>query len=209
MYSTVSGGPIGSEQVISTCGPRAGLIGLLIFPLLYTTPLALVTAELCTMYPVNGGFVVWVDKAFGPFWSFQMGVWQWFAGVLDSALYPVLALDTLKLMVPAVAKLGAFPLWCMKAGFAGLLILLALAGVKATGPAITVFNALSLIPFLVLVAVCIPQMDTANLHWGEQRSDITLASVGSLFSLLFWNYNGVHQVFVLRPFHGTEYGAES
>ena len=52
--------------------------------------------------------------------------------MLDSALYPVLALDTLKLMVPAVAKLGAFPLWCMTAGFAGL------AGVKATGPAITV-----------------------------------------------------------------------
>ena len=52
-------------------------------------------------------------------------------------------------------------------------------------------------------------MDTANLHWGEQRSNNTVASVGSLFSLLFWNYNGVHQVFVLRPFHGTEYGAES
>ena len=192
MYSTVSGGPIGSETVISIAGPLPGLIGLVAFPIFYTMPLALVTAELCTLYPDNGGFVVWTRAAFGPFWSLQMGCWQWLAGVVDNAAYPVLALDTLKLMVPALATLDPFYRWLIKAAFACALVLLALSGVRTIGPAITIFNLLSIVPFLVLAAVAFPKADPAI--WLERRESVDLAGVSNLFAILFWNYNGVHQV---------------
>jgi len=30
------------------------------------------TAELSSAMPVNGGYIVWLETAFGPFWGFQM-----------------------------------------------------------------------------------------------------------------------------------------
>lgn len=35
-------------------------------------PTALMTAELSTSMPENGGYVVWTKRAFGPFWGFQV-----------------------------------------------------------------------------------------------------------------------------------------
>jgi amino acid transporter len=32
-----------------------------------------VTAELATAFPENGGYVLWISAAFGPFWGFQEG----------------------------------------------------------------------------------------------------------------------------------------
>ncbi|GAU18049.1 hypothetical protein TSUD_51600 [Trifolium subterraneum] len=49
-----------------------------------------------TMFPENGGYVVWVSSALGPFWGFQLGWMKWLSGVIDNALYPVLFLDYLK-----------------------------------------------------------------------------------------------------------------
>ena len=36
-------------------------------------PMALTTAELTAAMPEDGGFVVWVERAFGRFWAFQEG----------------------------------------------------------------------------------------------------------------------------------------
>lgn len=45
------------------------------FPVqVWSVPEALITAELATAFPENGGYVVWVTAAFGEFWGFQ--VWR-------------------------------------------------------------------------------------------------------------------------------------
>lgn len=36
----------------------------------------------------DGGYVLWVDAAFGRFWGFLMGWVSWASGVVDNALYP-------------------------------------------------------------------------------------------------------------------------
>ncbi|KAJ1396939.1 putative polyamine transporter [Sesbania bispinosa] len=54
-----------------------------------------------TMFPENGGYVVWVSSALGPYWGFQLGWMKWLGGVIDNALYPVLFLDYLKSAIPA------------------------------------------------------------------------------------------------------------
>lgn len=38
----------------------------------WSVPEALITAELATAFPENGGYVVWVTAAFGEFWGFQV-----------------------------------------------------------------------------------------------------------------------------------------
>ena len=55
VFFNVSGGPLGSEEVISSCGPIIGLSTILVFACLYSVPQAMITAELSTAFPRNGG----------------------------------------------------------------------------------------------------------------------------------------------------------
>ncbi|PPD90649.1 hypothetical protein GOBAR_DD12388 [Gossypium barbadense] len=91
IFYEVSGGPFGIEDSVRAGGgPLLSLLGFM----------ALITAELATSFPENGGYVIWISSAFGPFWGFQEGFWKWFSGVMDNALYPVLFLDYLKHSFP-------------------------------------------------------------------------------------------------------------
>ncbi|PPR99517.1 hypothetical protein GOBAR_AA21146 [Gossypium barbadense] len=92
IFYEVSGGPFGIEDSVRAGGgPLLSLLGFMVFPLFWSIPEALITAELATSFPENGGYVIWISSAFGPFWGFQEGFWKWFSGVMDNALYPVLA----------------------------------------------------------------------------------------------------------------------
>ncbi|POM79916.1 Hypothetical protein PHPALM_2311, partial [Phytophthora palmivora] len=88
LYVYLCAGPIGSESVISSAGPLVGLSGFLLYALFVAFPFAYIVAELCSAFPEDGGFTVWVLNAFGPFWAFQVGYWSWIAGVLRGALMP-------------------------------------------------------------------------------------------------------------------------
>ncbi|KAM0019431.1 putative amino acid/polyamine transporter I [Helianthus debilis subsp. tardiflorus] len=108
IFYEVSGGPFGVEDSVrSGGGALLSLLGFSIFPLFWSILVALVTAELATSFPKNGGYVIWISSAFGPFWGFQEGFWKWFSGVMDNALYPVLFLDYLKHSIPVLDQLYA------------------------------------------------------------------------------------------------------
>jgi hypothetical protein len=94
-FFNVSGGPIGSEQTIAVAGPAVGLTALGVMWLAFAVPQALVTAELSSAFPQNGGYSLWVETAFGRFWGIQESYWSWCSGVVDNALYPVLLYSTL------------------------------------------------------------------------------------------------------------------
>ncbi|KAG1362774.1 polyamine transporter RMV1 [Cocos nucifera] len=72
IFYEVSGGPSGMEDGVRAAGPLLAILGFVIFPFLWSIPEALITAEMGTMFPENGG------------------------GVIDNALYPLLFLDHLK-----------------------------------------------------------------------------------------------------------------
>lgn len=71
-YIITTGGP-SSEPVISSAGPLVGISAFLVYPLVYATPYVYNVAELCPIFPEDGGFAVWVLNAFGPFWDFHLG----------------------------------------------------------------------------------------------------------------------------------------
>ena len=61
----VSGGVYGNETLLQAAPPAHVFTGLLIVPLVYSLPIALITAELSSALPQDGGFVVWVSRACG------------------------------------------------------------------------------------------------------------------------------------------------
>ena len=102
VFFNVSGGPYGIEDVVPSFGPGLALALLLLTPLLWSLPVSLVISELASALPDEGGYVAWVRRAFGPFWSFQVGWWSWLDSFVDVAIYPALFVEYLKFWYPAM-----------------------------------------------------------------------------------------------------------
>ncbi len=77
IYCSVSGGPYGLEGVIGESGAGMGLLLILVTPFIVGLPTALLTAELGTAMPVEGGYYHWVKTGMGPFAGFLEGWWNW------------------------------------------------------------------------------------------------------------------------------------
>lgn len=184
IFYEVSGGPFGVEDSVKAGGgPLLSLLGFLIFPLFWSIPEALVTAELATSFPENGGYVIWISAAFGPFWGFQEGYWKWLSGVLDNALYPVLFLDYLKQSLPIfnhwIARIPAL------LGITVTLTYLNYRGLQIVGFSAVLLASFSLFPFLVMGVLSIPcirpkqwlVVDFKKVNWR------------GYFNSMFWNLN--------------------
>ena len=102
MFAYTTGGPFGMEEMVTTSGPGLTLLYLLVIPLFWCIPVSLVAAELTTAIPVEGGFYRWVRAAFGEFWGFLAGWWNWTASWLLGATYAVLFTDYLAIYFPSL-----------------------------------------------------------------------------------------------------------
>ncbi|HXN94055.1 MAG TPA: amino acid permease, partial [Candidatus Acidoferrales bacterium] len=102
MYAYATGGPFGLEDMVTTSGPGLTLLYHLLIPFFWCIPVSLVAAELTTAIPVEGGFYRWVRAAFGDFWGFQAGWWNWSASWLLGGSYAVLFSDYLGGFFPSL-----------------------------------------------------------------------------------------------------------
>jgi amino acid transporter len=59
-FFCVAGGAFGVEDAVGAAGPFVVLLMILTLPWLWSFPTALMTAELSTAMPEDGGYVVWV-----------------------------------------------------------------------------------------------------------------------------------------------------
>ncbi|PKA51036.1 putative polyamine transporter [Apostasia shenzhenica] len=183
IFYEVSGGPFGIEDSVQAAGPLLAILGFLIFPFIWSVPEALITAELGTMFPENGGYVVWVSTALGPFWGFQQGWMKWLSGVIDNALYPVLFLDYLKSGVPALG--GGFT-----RALAVLVVTVGLTymnyrGLTIVGWAAVFLGIFSILPFIIMGFIAVPQLEFSR--W--LVSDVGSVDWGLYLNTLFWNLN--------------------
>ena len=89
-YFLVCGGPIGIEYAVIYAGPLLTLVGFLVTPIMWSIPQAIMTAELSTALPDNGGYVLWAQFAFGDFCGFVAGINGIVSSLVDSTLYPTL-----------------------------------------------------------------------------------------------------------------------
>src|ERR1700681_133756 len=103
MFSYTTGGPFGLEAMVTTSGPGMTLLYHLVIPLFWCIPVSLVAAELTTAMPVEGGFYRWSRAAFGDFWGFLAGWWNWSASFLMGGSYAVLFADYLAFFFPQIS----------------------------------------------------------------------------------------------------------
>ncbi|GMI93156.1 POLYAMINE UPTAKE TRANSPORTER 2, PARAQUAT-RESISTANT 2 [Hibiscus trionum] len=183
IFYEVSGGPFGVEDSVHAAGPFLALLGFLVFPFIWSIPEALITAEMGTMFPENGGYVVWVSSALGPYWGFQQGWMKWLSGVIDNALYPVLFLDYLKSGIPALG--GGLPRVFAVLALTLVLTYMNYRGLTIVGWVAVLLGVFSLLPFVVMAFVSIPKLEPSrwlvvNMHHVDWNLYL---------NTLFWNLN--------------------
>ncbi|KAL6549789.1 proline dehydrogenase [Orobanche minor] len=183
IFYEVSGGPFGVEDSVNAAGPLLALAGFLIFPLIWSVPEALITAEMGTMFPENGGYVVWVSSALGPFWGFQQGWMKWLSGVIDNALYPVLFLDYLKSGIPALES--GLPRVLAVFAITVALTYLNYRGLTIVGGVAILLGIFSILPFVVMGFISIPKIRPKRWLVG----DIHNVDWNLYLNTLFWNLN--------------------
>ncbi|ONH92337.1 hypothetical protein PRUPE_8G169300 [Prunus persica] len=183
IFYEVSGGPFGIEDSVQAAGPLLALLGFLVFAIIWSVPEALITAEMGTMFPENGGYVVWVSSALGPYWGFQQGWMKWLSGVIDNALYPVLFLDYLKSAIPALES--GLPRTIAVLVLTAILTYMNYRGLTIVGWAAILLGVFSLLPFIFMGFIAIPKINPSRWFL------VNLDSVNWTLYLntLFWNLN--------------------
>jgi amino acid transporter len=181
-FFCVAGGAYGFEDAVGAAGPMIALLALFLAPWLWSFPTALMTAELSTAMPEDGGYVVWVERAFGRFWGFQEGWWSWLCSFADNALYPVMFVDYLSYMRGDMAPVER---WLIGAALIAATTWLNIRGTRLVGASLVIFTGLVLAPFAVMVALGAPQVDAAAWLARGGKGDWAL-----LVSIVLWNTSG-------------------
>ncbi|XP_030458472.2 probable polyamine transporter At3g13620 [Syzygium oleosum] len=185
IYFEVAGGPYGEEPAVQAGGPLLALLGFSIFPFIWSVPEALITAELSTAFPGNGGFVIWADRAFGPFFGSLMGTWKFLSGVINIAAFPVLCIDYLE-KIFSVFESGCPRYLALL--FSNLsLSFLNYTGLNVVGVAGIVLGVVSLMPFLLMSLIAIPKIRPHR--WGSLGQKGVKKDWNLFFNTLFWNLN--------------------
>lgn len=185
IYFEVAGGPYGEEPVVQAAGPLLGILGFLIFPFIWSVPEALITAELSTAFPGNGGFVIWADAAFGPFFGSLMGTWKFLSGVINIAAFPVLCVNYLQNIFSVFS--GGYPRTLAVTISTLLLSFVNYLGLSIVGYFAVILGIVSLLPFILMSLIAIPQIQPHRwLSLGQKgvKRDWNL-----FFNTLFWNLN--------------------
>lgn len=150
-FFMVSGGPYGLEDVVQMTGYVGAIVILLITPLLWSIPAAMMVSELASAIPEEGGFYIWVQRGLGPFWGYQES-WLSLAGsIFEMALYPTLFVDYLGHFAPGLI-VGHRSI-AIELTLIVVCTLWNLWGARAVGEGSVWLSAALLAPFVVLIAL--------------------------------------------------------
>jgi amino acid transporter len=150
MFSYTTGGPFGMEEMVGTSGPGLTLLYILLIPLFWSVPVSLVTAELTTAIPVEGGFYRWVRAGYGDFWGFLAGWWNWSASWLLGGGYAVLFSDYLTIWFPSLV---GWKHYLVSLALISFLAYINIRGIQLAGMVATILEFSVLLPILLLCVI--------------------------------------------------------
>ena len=148
-YLAAAGGPYGSEAVVGNGGPLLAILGFLIVPWLFCFPLSMITAELATAMPEDGGIVRFVDRVMPKAFAFLAGYVTLIAGCITGSTNVIVLIQYLSTVAPAAAvgEMGSYAVIAVVLLF---VLVLNILGISSIGPFSKWLSACILIPFAVM-----------------------------------------------------------
>jgi amino acid transporter len=194
-YFMVAGGPYGLEDIVKDSGYFWTVVFLLVVPILWSIPTALMVSELSAALPEEGGYYAWVRRAMGPFWGVQEAWLSLAASAFDMAIYPTLFVKYLDFFFktcqqaipegwPVPAEV-AHPL-LIAIGMIAVCVLVNILGIRAVGGSSLILNLLLLLPFVVLTVLALGASAPPREANAPPGFDVIIT--GLVFAM--WNYMG-------------------
>jgi len=191
MFSYTTGGPFGLEDMVTTSGPGMTLLYLLVIPFFWCIPVSLVSAELTTAMPVEGGFYRWTRAAFGDFWGFLAGWWNWSASFLLGGAYAVLFTDYLAYYLP---EMNWWQHYLVSLALITVLAWINIRGIQMVGQVATGLELFIFIPVMTMIVLGV-------MHWHFNPftpwtvpHQPTFKVFGVGLALGLWLYSGYEQL---------------
>ena len=191
MFSYTTGGPFGLEDMVTTSGPGMTLIYLLVLPFFWCIPVSLVSAELTTAMPVEGGFYRWTRAAFGDFWGFLAGWWNWSASFLLGGAYAVLFTDYLVYYFPGIT---GWKHYLISVALIAVITWINVRGIQMVGQVATALEIFIFMPVMTMIVF-------GFLHWHHNPfvplippHQPTFKVFGVGLALGLWLYSGYEQL---------------
>jgi len=186
-YFMVSGGPYGIEDILGGAGYAKAIVILLVLPVIWSLPTALMIGELASAIPVEGGFYAWVRRAMGPFWGYQESWLSLSASIFDMAIYPAIFVSYLGKFHPALTAGWHGYAWSLT--LVALCCLWNLRGAPAVGDGSVWLSVLLLAPFAVFVLLGLWHGFTKHpaVEWNAAASHSALSTA---VLVAMWNYMG-------------------
>jgi amino acid transporter len=191
MFSYTTGGPFGLEDMVTTSGPGITLLYLLVLPFFWCIPVSLVSAELTTAMPVEGGFYRWTRAAFGDFWGFLAGWWNWSASFLLGGAYAVLFTDYLVYYFP---KMTWWEHYLISVAVVGLLTWVNVRGIQMVGQVATALEIFIFIPVMTMIVLALTHWRFNPFHPWVVPRQATFKIFGVGLALGLWLYSGYEQL---------------
>ena len=161
----------------------------------YGLPLALISTELASAMPFDGGAVAWTEEAFGSKLGAHNTYWLWVCYSLDAAIYPVFAAEYI---------VGHWDVWGMHTekydeqdefvGYEGfgipiiaMAFIMVLTVIQLTGTEIlislnTILATVSLLPTFIFMFWGFPEIDMASFADTDMPEGADGTDWGVLFS---------------------------
>jgi amino acid transporter len=179
------GGPYGIEDAVGAAGPLITLCAFVVLPIIWAVPQALMTAEMATMMAENGGYVVWVQRAFGDFLGWVNAYDRLFCNIFDLALYPVIIVDYLA----SVTTLSPVEKYTLKVAIVLAVAVLNAYGLELLGTVSAVLTVILLFPFFIELGYVLvePQLAQATNRWLDMPAEVNW---GLFTSTMLWSYTG-------------------
>ncbi len=190
IFFCVSGGPYGLETIAQS-GRGMALLLIVGVAVVWALPIALLSAELGSAIPEEGGYYEWVKRGVGPRAGFACAWLTYLYSCVDVAIYPVLFVKYLGAIGfdssdPTVSLL-------IRMAMVAPLAWLNVRGVVTTGNVALLFAIALLVPFIVLIGMgLIPSLH----HFGAITTPVVprgISTTGAIATGLFvimWNYLG-------------------
>ena len=191
MFSYTTGGPFGLEDMVSTSGPGLTLIYLLVLPFFWCIPVSLVSAELTTAMPVEGGFYRWTRAAFGDFWGFLAGWWNWTASFLLGGAYAVLFTDYLVYYFPQITGRKHY---LVSIALIAVITWINIRGIQMVGQVATALEIVIFVPVITMIVIALTKWHHNPFVPLIPPHQPTFKVFGVGLALGLWLYSGYEQL---------------
>lgn len=186
IYAMACAGAFGIEDMIPAAGPGLTVVMLIVIPLFWAVPNALVSAELGSALPYEGGSYVWVKRAFGEFWGFQSCFGRLVSYYVGVPIYVVLAGDYITGLVG----------WSSTASYIFKLVLIAIfafinyKGVRDVAAVGTVLGLLIVAAFACVIVIGFSHAQYNPVEPFAVEGQSVIMSMGGALAIGMWMYTG-------------------